>query len=276
MAPFALLFHLTHFLVEETEVQGQGAPCISRPCQRLCPHLSQANLEGSDPAWVVSPPSAMYNILPGFQLQISQLKTNHSFLEGQVPRPQTWHNRCFLNTRTIGRETEMQTQQPLQACGERVLSELPPHALPACPGRRAAVTATRAQMQQRPRGGPASKLGLEPVPRTWPGPLPPALAQRRGFLSYPASALGALSSWMPLLKGRREPSGLCSPPTPFGDYFLNMCLVPGAVPGTGGGVQGGYIAWGRGTLPCPHCCSGRQNVMPVITRQRGKGGERSC
>lgn len=170
----------------------------------------------------------------------------------------------------------MQTQQPLQACGERFLSELPPHALPACPGRRAAVTATRAQMQQRPRGGPASKLGLESVPRTWPGPLPPALAQRRGFLSYPASALGALSSWMPLLKGRREPSGLCSPPTPFGDYFLNMCLVPGAVPGTGGGVQGGYIAWGRGTLPCPHCCSGRQNVMPVITRQRGKGGERSC
>lgn len=107
MAPFALLFHLTPFLVEETEVQGQGVPCISRPCQRFCPHLSQANLEGSDPAWVISPPSAMYNILPGFQLQISQLKTNHSFLEGQVPRPQTWHNRCFLNTRTIGRETEM-------------------------------------------------------------------------------------------------------------------------------------------------------------------------
>lgn len=104
VAPFTLLLYLIHFLVEETEVQGQGAPCISHPCQCLCPHLCQGNLQGSDPAWVISPPSAMYDILPGFQLQIPQLGTNHSFLEEQVPRPQTRHNRCFLNTRTIGRE----------------------------------------------------------------------------------------------------------------------------------------------------------------------------
>lgn len=250
MAPFALLFHLTPFLVEETEVQGQGVPCISRPCQRFCPHLSQANLEGSDPAWVVSPPSAMYNILPGFQLQISQLKTNHSSLEGQVPRPQTWHNRSFLNTRTIGRETEMQTQQPLQACGERVLSELPPHALPACPGRRAAVTATRAQMQQRPRGGPASKLGLEPVPRTWPGPLPPALAQRRGFLSYPASALGAVF----LDATSQGQAGALGPV--LTTHSLRR-LFPEHVPGArrcarhGGRVQGGVHSLGKRHPPLP-------------------------
>lgn len=195
----------------------------------------QGNLEGSDPAWVISLPSAMYNILPGFQLQIPQLGTNYSFLEEQVPRPQTQHNRCFLNTRTIGRERLSCRLNSSSRPAENVSSQssfltlfqpvLEDGLQRLRPGLRC---------QQRPREGPAPKLGLEPVPRTRPGPLPPALAQRRGFLSYPASALDALSPWMPLLKGRWEPSRLCSPLTPFGDYFLNTCLVPGAVPGTGG------------------------------------------